>query len=98
MSTNIPGIIYDTTVQYVIQQFVYSTGESFKNNKFYRLLPENLKTKLTMHVLDKHYKQFRFFFTDKIMQNQADKVFVRKVLTSLYSRVVFPAQHVIEAG
>lgn len=64
--------------------------DSFKKNKFYKLLPPQLKNQLVRTVLDKYYSLFEYFFNDPTTGIKADQVFVRKVLNALVLGVYQP--------
>ena len=45
-------------------------------------LSPDLKSDLVFALLDSYYQKFFFFFNDVELQNFADKVFIRKVLSN----------------
>ena len=71
---------------------------SFQENKFYNVLPPKLKTRIVEESLTRYYDKFEYFFMDKDSLNLPDKVFVRKILSSLQSKVFMPGNPIVRAG
>ena len=89
---------YDTIVELVLQQLQYSPATAFKQNKFFKNLPPKLKTRIVEESMQKTYEMFEFFFVDKAAGSQPDRVFVRKILSSLQSKVFMPGNPIVHAG
>ena len=71
---------------------------AFKQNRFYNDLPPKLKTRIVEESMMKTYEMFEFFFVDKSTGFAPDKVFVRKMLSSLRSKVYMPGNPIVQAG
>jgi len=73
-------------------------GALQSENKFYNVLSPDLKNKLCFTLLSKYYKKFYYFFNDLELQNFADPVFIRKVLSNFDMQIFPKGSYIMEAG
>ena len=71
---------------------------SFQQHKYYNHLPPKLKTRIVEETLMSNYLMFRYFFNDYEQGAHPDRVFVRKILSSLQSKVFMPGSPIVQAG
>ena len=89
---------YDKIVNYIHIDQKNAPDFSFQQNKFYKKLPTKLKTQLATERLEDLAKRFRFFFTDITLDCEANKILIRKILTSLSCYSYLAGSEIVGAG
>jgi len=87
---NMDHTIYDKSIEFINKSYLYGVVSTLNyDNNFYSNMPPSIKQNLVFTLLRAYYKKFFFFFNDIEDQHFANKVFIRKVLSSLDCQI-FP--------
>jgi hypothetical protein len=96
---NLHHTIYDNTIEFINKSYLYGVVSTLNyDNQFYSQMPPSIKQNLVFTLLKTYYKKFFYFFNDIEDQNFANKVFIRKILSSLDCQIFPEGSTIVEYG
>ena len=91
--------IYDKSIEYINKSYIYGVVQTLKlDNDFYRNMPPSIKQNLVFTLLKAYYKKFFYFFNDIENQKSANKLLIRKVLSSLDCQIFTIGSSIVDYG